>query len=87
MFLRDIVQASTSAKVLFADHPIASSVVLSLVPSLIRRLKTKAKSCLRWLGDWVDAYYTFRIRCADSKRRYEQAVGTHAICSKREHYP
>ena len=74
MPIPDFVQASTSAKALFAAHPIVSSVALSLVPSLIRRLRTKVKSCLRSLGDLVDAYYNFKIRCADSKRRYEQAV-------------
>jgi hypothetical protein len=77
MFLRDIVQTSTSAEALLqflAAHPVAALAALFIVTSRIRRLKAKLKSLLRDLGDLVESWYGFLTRCRQSKRNYEDSA-------------
>ena len=75
MFLRDIVQASTSAEAFLqflTAHPAAALIGLFLVTSRVRRLKAKV-SWLRDLGDLVESWYGFLTRCRQSKHSYKDS--------------
>jgi len=49
-------------------------VILFLFLTLVNVLAMGAKSCLRCVGEVVEALYDFKAQCAASKRRYLEAV-------------
>jgi hypothetical protein len=75
MFLRDIVQAPTTAKSLLEFAETYPVVALLTFLGLIHAVEIAVKSGLRFSAEVVKDWYDFKISHATDKRRYEQAVG------------
>ena len=45
-------------------------VLMFLLVGIFTALSMAIKTCLRCLGEVVDAFYDFKTQCADSRRRY-----------------
>jgi hypothetical protein len=75
--LPGIVQASTSLRSIVdiaeAYHS-APLLVLFVLLTLMSTAAMATKFCLRCIAEMVDAIYDFKLACADSKQRYEQAA-------------
>lgn len=75
MFLREIVQAPTTAKSLFEFAETYPVVALLAFLGLIHAIEIAVKSCLRFFAEVGKDWYDLKISHANDKRRYEQAVG------------
>jgi hypothetical protein len=50
-------------------------IFLFMFVGVVSTLAMAAQTCFRFLGEVVECYYDFRLRCAESKRHYQRVAG------------
>ena len=59
---------------LAAQYHLIPFILLFMFVGVVSTLSMATQTCFRFLGEVVDAYYDFRVRCAEGKRRYQRGV-------------